>query len=30
VAGTDVTNMPMAATFARAGYRIEQHRVDLV
>jgi RimJ/RimL family protein N-acetyltransferase len=30
VAGTDVTNAPMAATFARAGYRIEQHRIDFI
>jgi RimJ/RimL family protein N-acetyltransferase len=30
VAGTDVTNIPMAATFARAGYPVEQHRLDLV
>lgn len=29
VAATDVTNTPMAATFARAGYPIEQHRIDL-
>lgn len=29
VAGTDVTNTPMAATFARAGYPIDQARIDL-
>jgi RimJ/RimL family protein N-acetyltransferase len=30
VAGTDVTNTPMAAAFAKAGYPIEQHRIDLM
>jgi ribosomal protein S18 acetylase RimI-like enzyme len=30
VAGTDVTNTPMAATFARVGYPIEQHRIDMI
>lgn len=30
VAGTDVTNLPMAATFAKAGYPVAQHRIDLV
>jgi RimJ/RimL family protein N-acetyltransferase len=30
VAGTDVTNTPMAAAFTRAGYPVEQHRLDLV
>jgi GNAT superfamily N-acetyltransferase len=30
VASTDVTNTPMAATFAKAGYPVAQHRVDLV
>jgi RimJ/RimL family protein N-acetyltransferase len=30
VAATDTTNTPMAATFARAGYPVTQHRVDLV
>ncbi|KAA2263414.1 GNAT family N-acetyltransferase [Solihabitans fulvus] len=30
VAGTDVTNLPMAATFAKVGYPVEQHRIDLV
>lgn len=29
VAGTDVTNTPMAATFAKAGYPIDQQRIDL-
>jgi RimJ/RimL family protein N-acetyltransferase len=29
VANTDVTNTPMAATFAKAGYPITQHRIDL-
>jgi GNAT superfamily N-acetyltransferase len=29
VAATDVTNTPMAAHFARAGYPVEQHRVCL-
>ncbi|NEE03146.1 GNAT family N-acetyltransferase [Phytoactinopolyspora halotolerans] len=29
VAGTDVTNTPMASTFAKAGYPVEQHRIDL-
>lgn len=30
VAGTDVTNLPMAANFARAGYPVLQHRIDFV
>jgi RimJ/RimL family protein N-acetyltransferase len=30
VAGTDQTNVPMAATFAKAGYPIIQERIDLV
>ncbi len=30
VASTDATNTPMAATFAKAGYPITQHRIDLV
>ncbi|GAA2287727.1 GNAT family N-acetyltransferase [Nonomuraea roseoviolacea subsp. roseoviolacea] len=30
VAGTDQHNLPMAATFARAGYPIAQERIDLV
>ncbi|MGA6162677.1 GNAT family N-acetyltransferase [Amycolatopsis magusensis] len=30
VAGTDVTNTPMAAAFARARYPIEKQRIDLV
>jgi RimJ/RimL family protein N-acetyltransferase len=30
VANTDVTNAPMAAAFAKAGYPITQHRLDLV
>jgi RimJ/RimL family protein N-acetyltransferase len=30
VAGTDQTNFPMVATFARAGYPIAQERVDLI
>jgi len=29
VASTDVTNTPMAATFARASYPVAQHRIDL-
>ncbi|WP_020674263.1 GNAT family N-acetyltransferase [Amycolatopsis nigrescens] len=29
VAGTDVTNTPMAAHFAKAGYPIAQHHIDL-
>jgi RimJ/RimL family protein N-acetyltransferase len=29
VANTDVPNIPMAATFAKAGYPITQHRIDL-
>jgi RimJ/RimL family protein N-acetyltransferase len=28
VAGTDVTNAPMAATFAKAGYPVTEHRID--
>ena len=30
VANTDVTNRPMAATFAKAGYPVTDHRIDLV
>jgi RimJ/RimL family protein N-acetyltransferase len=30
VANTDVTNVPMAATFAKAGYPVTDHRLDLV
>jgi RimJ/RimL family protein N-acetyltransferase len=30
VAGTDMTNTPMAATFAKAGYPVAQERIDLV
>jgi RimJ/RimL family protein N-acetyltransferase len=30
IANTDVTNLPMAATFAKAGYPVSDHRVDLV
>ena len=30
VAATDVTNLPMAATFAKAGYPVAMHRIDLV
>ena len=30
VASTDVTNLPMAATFAKAGYPVAQHRIDFV
>jgi RimJ/RimL family protein N-acetyltransferase len=30
VAGTDQTNFPMVATFAKAGYPIAQERIDLV
>ena len=30
VAGTDVTNLPMAATFTKAGYPVAQHRIDFV
>ena len=29
-ANTDVTNLPMAATFAKAGYPVTDHRIDLV
>jgi RimJ/RimL family protein N-acetyltransferase len=29
VASTDVTNTPMAASFAKAGYPVTQHRIDL-
>ncbi|MGH3320183.1 MAG: GNAT family N-acetyltransferase [Streptosporangiaceae bacterium] len=29
VGGTDLTNTPMVAAFAKAGYLIEQHRIDL-
>lgn len=30
VAGTDITNIPMAAAFAKAGYPIDQQRIDLI
>ena len=30
VAGTDQTNHPMAATFAKAGYPVAQERIDLI
>lgn len=30
VAGTDIDNTPMAETFERAGYAIEQHRLDFM
>lgn len=30
VAGTDQTNFPMAASFAKAGYPIAQERIDLI
>lgn len=30
VAGTDQSNFPMAATFAKAGYPIAQERIDLI
>ena len=30
VAGTDVGNVPMAKAFAKAGYPVTQHRIDLV
>jgi hypothetical protein len=30
VAATDVTNIPMAAAFARAGYPVDQERIFLV
>ena len=30
IANTDVTNLPMAATFAKAGYPVSDHRIDLV
>ena len=30
VAGTDVGNIPMAKAFAKAGYPVTQHRIDLV
>ncbi|WP_326566651.1 GNAT family N-acetyltransferase [Amycolatopsis rhabdoformis] len=30
VAATDVTNGPMAAAFAKAGYPVKYHRIDLV
>jgi RimJ/RimL family protein N-acetyltransferase len=30
IADTDTTNLPMAATFAKAGYPVERHRIDLV
>jgi GNAT superfamily N-acetyltransferase len=30
VAATDVINFPMAATFAKAGYPVAQHRIDFV
>jgi RimJ/RimL family protein N-acetyltransferase len=30
IASTDMTNVPMANTFAKAGYPVVQHRIDLV
>jgi RimJ/RimL family protein N-acetyltransferase len=30
IANTDVTNIPMAAAFAKAGYPVTEHRIDLV
>jgi hypothetical protein len=30
VAGTDITNTAMATTFAKVGYPIAQHRIDLI
>jgi hypothetical protein len=30
IAGTDVTNYPMAAHFAKAGYPVGQYQIDLV
>ena len=30
IANTDVTNLPMAATFAKAGYPVADHRINLV
>jgi RimJ/RimL family protein N-acetyltransferase len=30
VAGTDTTNTPMVATFAKAGYPVDQERIDLI
>ena len=30
IANTDVTNLPMAATFAKAGYPVTDRRIDLV
>ncbi|MEV5715773.1 GNAT family N-acetyltransferase [Amycolatopsis mediterranei] len=30
IAGTDVGNVPMAKAFAKAGYPVVQHRIDLV
>ena len=30
IANTDVTNIPMAAAFAKAGYPVTEHRVNLV
>ena len=30
IANTDVTNLPMAATFAKVGYPVSDHRIDLV
>ncbi|PPK64096.1 GNAT family N-acetyltransferase [Actinokineospora auranticolor] len=29
-AATDVTNLPMAAAFAKAGYPVVQHRIDMI
>jgi len=30
IAGTDTTNIPMAAAFAKAGYPIDQQRIDMI
>jgi RimJ/RimL family protein N-acetyltransferase len=30
IANTDVTNLPMAAAFAKAGYPVTDRRIDLV
>jgi RimJ/RimL family protein N-acetyltransferase len=30
VAATDVTNAPMVAAFANAGYPVDQQRIDLI
>ncbi len=29
IASTDLTNAPMAAAFDRAGYPVDQHRIDM-